>query len=114
MFPVHCERGHDLRGVEDGAPCPQCGSNRRFIEAAARTQAVATIRGIGKRQTIEENVRKHWPLIAAYIAFFLLSMILSYFLSGIPSVISTFVFGVILTVLGYYMITKVITKTWLD
>ena len=114
MFRVHCnDCGHELRDVNE-TPCPQCGSNKRTVELEARGQAMTMGAARMSRRTIEEEVKKNWPLIATVGACNLLSTIPAYFLSGIPSVVVTLAFVAITTVLSYFMITRVITITLLD
>jgi hypothetical protein len=67
-----------------------------------------------RRQKIETEVKKNWWVIAAVFVCNLISTIPAYFLSGTPSVVATLVVIVITTGLGYFMLTRVITKTWLD
>jgi hypothetical protein len=40
MFPVHCtDCGHELRDVNE-TPWPQCGRNRRTIQAAVQARSL--------------------------------------------------------------------------
>ena len=114
MFRVHCtDCSHELRDVNE-TPCPQCGSNKRTVQLEARGQAVTMASARISRRNFEREVKKNWPLIATVGACNLLSAIPAYFLSGIPSVVFTLAFVTITTVLGYFMITRVITITLLD
>ena len=63
---------------------------------------------------MEMEVRKHWPLIVTVGVCNLISTIPAYFLNGAAGVIVTLLFVVTATVLGYFMITRVITITLLD
>jgi predicted RNA-binding Zn-ribbon protein involved in translation (DUF1610 family) len=110
-YKVTCSRcGHRLQN-ETETPCPICGDTRRTVHAELRSQSTSSARVVPTIHRFQTEVKKNWPLIATLIVCNLLSVFPAYFLNGWASVAATVFFSLLLTVLGYYAITRVITIT---
>ncbi len=106
MFPVTCKNcGQTLNNVDD-LPCPKCGCDQAIVHMAARTMAAASGRATMSGHKTEKETQKSWPYIILLVAIVLISGYPAYYLSGWNSVVVSWFFSAVSTVVGYYAITK--------
>jgi hypothetical protein len=107
MFPVTCKNcGNSLKNVED-LPCPKCGSVQAIVHMTARSMAASSGRATMSGHMTVETMRKNWPYIILLVAIILISGIPAYCLSGWTSVVVSWLFAALSTLVGYYAITKI-------
>lgn len=114
MLLVRCANcAHPLRD-EHETQCPKCGSSAKILNLEMHEGMGISGRDTARRLRTEKATVANRKLLAVLIAIVIAPCVPGYFLSGWLSVLTTLVFGVVSVFVGYFAITRVITKTYLD
>lgn len=104
-IPPICEQGHAV--FDTSKPCPICQSTKFRLALSGRSQGMARGGASLAGHKMIHTQERSWPFLLALLAIILLSGFPAYYLSGWLSVVLSWTFSAVSSVVGYYAITKI-------